>query len=556
MERLLKVIPLKIFNQQVSYVFFTLIIALYFALVINLPIYKDLASIFDQSESVKIGFIISIPIFFFAVFNFLFSFFSLPWLSKPFFILLLMLSTIVCYAGYNYGAIFDEDMIVNIVQTDHSEASSYFSIPAFIWVILMGVVPAIWIARVSFKKTAPLRFILVKLGSMLASVLVIIGVAFFYYQDYASVGRNNSHLRQLIIPTYFIDSAIGYVNTEYFSHPIPYQHIGLDAKQSPKALLQAKEKPTLMILVIGETARSQNYESNGYPRPTNAFTRDLNMISYHDVQACGTSTAISLPCMFSKLRHSNFDRAKANNQDNLLDILKRAEIGILWKENDGGDKAVARNVELFEVDRRRKDEMCNGRTCYDMALLENFDQNVTDLEGKRIIALHLIGSHGPTYFQRYPKEMAHFQPDCPTAAIENCSIEQIVNGYDNTIRYTDYVIAQTIAKLETLKDQFNTGLIYVSDHGESLGENGVFLHGLPYMLAPDYQKKVPLMVWFSPELQSAKNVDMDCLKGNERKMGVYSHDNFFHSILGIMDISTIEYEPQLDIFASCRNKTI
>ena len=212
---------------------------------------------------------------------------------------------------------------------------------------------------------------------------------------------------------------------------------------------------------------------------------------------------------------------------------------------------MARNITQITVDRSRQDEMCNGKTCYDMALLENFDQDAEGLDGNRMIALHLIGSHGPTYFQRYPREKATFLPDCPRADIENCSVEEIVNTYDNTILYTDYVISQAIEKLESLEDKYNTALVYVSDHGESLGENGLFLHGMPYSLAPNHQTKVPLIMWMSPGFKTNKQINYDCLS-QQAKNGNYSHDNIFHSILGIMDIETQEYEKSLDIFSTCR----
>jgi len=276
-------------------------------------------------------------------------------------------------------------------------------------------------------------------------------------------------------------------------------------------------------------------------------------VSFKDVASCGTATAVSVPCMFSQLTRSDFDRSRADNQDNALDIMQRAGVDLLWKENDGGDKGVAHNITKIEVDRSQKNELCNGSTCYDMALLNNLDTQISSMKGNRVIAMHLIGSHGPTYFQRYPQDKAFFQPDCPRADIENCSVEQIVNTYDNTIRYTDFVLDQTIAKLKTLEDKYNTAMIYVSDHGESLGENGLFLHGMPYGLAPDFQKRVPMMLWMSPGFKQAKHINSDCLQQEAQQTATHSHDNVFHSLLGIMDIETNAYDGKLDIFKTCRN---
>ncbi|MDW2255915.1 sulfatase-like hydrolase/transferase, partial [Vibrio sp. 1569] len=176
--------------------------------------------------------------------------------------------------------------------------------------------------------------------------------------------------------------------------------IGTDAQQSSTALQQAQDKPTLLVFVVGETARTQNYQLNGYERETNPYTSQLDVISFKDVASCGTATAVSVPCMFSQLTRNQFDRKQADNQDNALDIMQRAGIDLLWKENDGGDKEVAHKIKKIEVDRKQQNALCNGQTCYDMALLSDFDQEVSNMIVIRLLPMRLIRSHGPTYFQR------------------------------------------------------------------------------------------------------------------------------------------------------------
>lgn len=541
-----------LFRTKMSYASFTVMLAFYFAVVLNLPIYKELHHIFAQMESVKLGFICTIPLFFWAALTLIFSLFSWPYISKPFFIILLICSALVSYAGFNYGTIFDADMITNIMQTDSSEASSYLSLYSLAWFVLLGIIPAFFVASVSFQSESLLKFIVKKLLSIVVAALVIVAIASVYYQDYASVGRNNSYLKKEIVPTQFVYSTFKYFKHTYFTTPVAYKELGLDARQSERALKMAQSKPTLLVLVVGETARSQNYQLNGYPRPTNPFTSQLDVISFQDVRSCGTATAVSLPCMFSNLTHDNYDHDIANNQDNVIDILKRAGIGMVWEDDDGGDKGVAKHIEKQMMNRTRVDQQCDGSTCYDMVLLEDFAKNIDKQSGNRLLVMHLIGSHGPTYYKRYPKEMGVFQPDCPRADIENCTNEQIVNSYDNSIRYTDYVLSQTIARLKSLEDKYNTALIYLSDHGESLGEDGLYLHGAPYALAPDYQTTVPLIVWMSPGFKQLKAVNYDCLNREAEKSDRYSHDNLFHSLLGIMDVETQVYQPELDLFAQCR----
>ncbi|MCW8327672.1 phosphoethanolamine--lipid A transferase [Photobacterium sp. SDRW27] len=540
-------------SRELTLISFPLLLAVYFTLVVNLPLLSELSAILSKLESVKIGFVLSIPLFFLAAFNFIFNLFCWPYFARPFFIVLLIVSSMVSYAMYNYGVIFDYGMIENIFETDTSEATSYLSSYSVVWTTLMGSLPALFIWKVKFKTSyGPMKLVLFKLISMLVSLVVIAIIAFFFYKDYSSVGRNNSYLKKMIIPTHYVYSAVKYVNNTYFSEPIEYQQIGLDAKQADSALASSENKPTLFVFVLGETARSQNYELNGYNRPTNQYTRDLDVISFQDVSSCGTATAVSVPCMFSAMPKRNYSKPIANNQDNFLDIMQRAGISLLWKENDGGDKGVAKHIPMQKIERKEKNEYCNGSTCYDMALLDNFENDIEAMQGNRMLTMHLIGSHGPTYYQRYPEDKRFFTPDCPRSDIENCGVDEIINTYDNTILYTDYVLSETIAKLKKLESRYNTALLYISDHGESLGENGLFLHGTPYSLAPEYQTKVPMMAWFSEGFKQSKHINASCLK-QAAKQNSYSQDNIFHSMLGIMDVETDVYQAGMDVFSTCRS---
>ncbi|ENM5746535.1 phosphoethanolamine--lipid A transferase [Vibrio mimicus] len=544
----MRIMKLKAF----SYNQLVFLLAVYFALPINLPVYAKLEQIFTQASQIHWGFALSIPLFFLFALNFIFQIFSWPYLFKPFFAVLLVVSALMSFAGYQYGTIIDQDMLVNVLETNSSEAGSYLTIYSVLWLLFLGVLPALWLLLTPIRQEkGALRFLAKKGLSMLISLLAVALIAGLYYQNYSSVGRNNSSLKKMIIPTHFLYSSFGLVKQRYFTEPLVYKMIGTDAKQVPNtAANDEAQKPTLVFFILGETARVQNYQYYGYPRETNAYTAPYQPIFFKNVASCGTATAISVPCMFSNMTRNNFDRNQADNQDNVLDILQRAGISLLWKEDDGGDKGVAKNIPSIELARDKREGLCDGDTCYDIAMLENLDQEIAQQKGNRMIFMHFIGSHGPTYFQRYPKEMATYQPDCPEADIENCSVEQIVNTYDNTIRYTDYVIAQLIGKLESLQDRYNTALVYISDHGESLGENGLFLHGMPYNLAPDYQTQVPLLVWMSKGFSQSKGIDSNCLRSKTESS--YSHDNLFHSLLGMMDISTEAYQPNLDLFAQCR----
>ncbi|MEZ9240640.1 phosphoethanolamine transferase [Vibrio splendidus] len=525
------------------------VLAVYYLLVINLPISRELFNILSASQAESIGFIISIPFFFLAAFNFIFQVFNWPIFAKAFFILLLLTSSLVSYSMFNYGIFVDYGMIENVFETNSGEAASYLSSYSILWFVLMGGVPSLLLLFTDLERESWKDFAIWKAIGLLSSLIVIAIIAGLFYKDYVSIGRNNSHLKKMIIPTEYVASTAKYINNTYIKEPIPYQEIGLDAQLKPEA--KQAEKPTLLVFVLGETARVYNYQYYGYEKETNAHTKPYSPIFFSDVQSCGTATAVSVPCMFSNMNRSNYDRDKAYNQDNVVDIMNRAGIHSIWREHDGGDKAVAHRIKEMTLVAKDSDPLCNNDVCYDTAMLENFEQDTQDLKQDSIIFYHISGSHGPTYFERYPEEHKKFTPDCARADIENCTKEEVVNTYDNTILYTDFFLSQAIQKLEKLTDKYNVALMYISDHGESLGENGIYLHGMPYSLAPKEQTHVPMIMWMSDGFAEQKGINQTCLRKAGKEQS-FSQDNLFDSLLGLMDVQTKEYRENQDIFAACR----
>ncbi|MCV3286778.1 phosphoethanolamine--lipid A transferase [Aeromonas media] len=528
-----------------------LLLVLLFALVFNWPIFLHFYRILTALEHVKAGFALSIPLVLIAALNAVFLPFTFRYLLKPFFILLIMTASLVSYAMLKYGIIFDVGMVQNILETNSGEATSYLNASVVLWFLLTAVLPVLGLLWVKIEYPTPwYKGLVQRLAGIALSLLFLVGVAALYYQDYASVGRNNHSIVKEIVPSNYVRGLYRYARDILFATPVPYEPIGTDARVVAKS-----DKPTLMFLVVGETARSQNYSLNGYQKETNGFTmKEPDLVSFRDVRSCGTATAVSVPCMFSNLTRREYDETLAKSRDGLLDVLQHAGVSVLWKENDGGCKGVCNHVPTLEIEPKTFPEYCEGDSCYDEVLLQGLDQQIAGMKGKqgsKLVAFHLMGSHGPTYYRRYPAADRVFLPDCPRSDIENCSNEELVNTYDNTIRYTDKVLSQLIAKLKTLESQYNVGLVYLSDHGESLGAMGLYLHGTPYKFAPDDQTRVPLLTWFSPQLQRDRQLDQDCLRqeaGSKR----FSHDNLFHSMLGIMDVQTQVYDGKLDLFKPCR----
>jgi lipid A ethanolaminephosphotransferase len=453
-----------------------LLLALVFAFLLNWPVLLHFYDILSRLEHVRAGFVISIPFVLVAALNFVFMPFSVRYLLKPFFALLLVTGSVVSYATLKYKVMFDQSMIENILETNPQEAHAYLNGSLVLWLVFMGILPAILLFLIKIEYADKwYKGVAHRLLSMLASLILIAGVAALYYQDYASVGRNNPTLNKEIIPANYAYSTFHYVKDTYFTTKMPFRTLGDDARRVTR-----NGKPTLMFLVIGETARSQNFSMNGYPRDTNAFTSKIDgVISFRNMRSCGTATAVSVPCMFSDMNRTDYDGKKAAGSENVLDIVQKTGVSLLWKENDGGCKGVCSRIPTVEINPGISKKLCDGKTCYDDVMLENLDTEIGKMAGDKLIAFHMIGSHGPTYYQRYPAEHRHFMPECARSDIENCTQEQLVNTYDNTIRHTDYVLAQMIEKLKQYSEQYNTVLLYVSDHGESLGESGLYLHGTP-----------------------------------------------------------------------------
>lgn len=533
------------FRINISMTKFLLLYSLYFGFVLNTPITSRLIDITADTSSWL--FVYTAPVLLSCAFVIIFSLFTIPYLAKPFFITVVVSSAAACYATLKYGVLFDYTMIENVIETNTSEISSYVNLSSISYLFFVGIVPAILIALTQFNaQEALLKRIFKRVVLILSAIAIIVLIAACFYKDYASVGRNNSYLNKMIVPAHIFNSA-KYIKKEIFTEKLIYKPQGEDATLAPAI----NGKPTLMVLIVGETARSMNIGYNGYERNTNPYTQNMGLISFKDVSSCGTATAHSLPCMFSNLNRSDYNKNRANSQDNVLDVLANANVDVLWKDNDGGDKSVAKGVTLMTMDANKHGDVCNGSTCYDEVMLKSFDDEVANMKENKLIAMHVIGSHGPTYFLRYPRQKELFSPSCNQSDIENCTDEEIVNVYDNTIAYTDYVIAETIKKLQGYSKDYNVALMYISDHGESLGEKGLYLHGTPYSFAPEEQTQVPFFMWLPEQYADAKGIDKKCLM-EKAKADSFSHDNLFHTLLGFYGVDSNVINPRLDITATCR----
>jgi lipid A ethanolaminephosphotransferase len=519
----------------------------YIALVLNIPFFSKVIDAVTVNQDFNFWFLLSVPLVLLCLTVLFHSIFAFRPLLKPFLIFSVLLSSLLFYATYHYGIIFDYGMVQNTIETDTAEALSYINVYAVCTFLVLGLLPALLIYFVKIRPASLVRELSSRIQLIVVSILILSTLVGVFYVNFASVGRNNRELTSYITPFKLYEASFKYVNRSLNNAARPF-HM-LDAKPT---LIYPVKQSNVTVLVIGETARAKNYALNGYHKPTNAHTDDIGLISFSNVSSCGTATAVSLPCMFSRLNRDEYDKHIAVSEQNAIDLIHLAGADVLWIDNNnGGCKEVCSRVESVFIDEKSPNSFCDGEYCFDEVLLEYLNDKLNNLSAKStLIVLHVMGSHGPTYYRRYPKEHRKFTPDCPRSDIQNCTNETLMNTYDNTILYTDFILSKVVESLENLSKSknVNASMFYISDHGESLGENGIYLHGLPYAFAPTDQTHIPMLFWQNSLTQP---YDVECIKSHSKDE--ISHDNFFDILLGMLSVKTNVYKQQQDTFASCRN---
>ncbi|MFS2094719.1 phosphoethanolamine transferase [Pseudomonas sp. Pseusp11] len=484
-----------------------------------------------------------------AAFNIVLTLLAFRPVMKPVLTLIFLISAGVAYFMSQYGVLIDAGMLRNFAETNATEVRDLLSLKLLVYILLLGVLPSwlLWKIPVNYRRWH--RELLSKVLVSVASVAVIGGVALVNYQGLSSLFRNHHELRLMVVPSNYIGASFGYLREQVVSARQPFAKLGEDAQKKPA--WQTHDRKSLTVLVVGESARAENFGILGYDRDTTPkLSKESGLIAFTDVHSCGTETAVSVPCMFSNMGRKDYDASKAKNQEGLLDVLKRAGLEVIWRDNQSGCKGTCDRVTVDDVSDLKDPVLCANSECRDEILLQGMQHFIDTLNKDTVLVLHQMGSHGPEYFKRYPKEYEHFTPVCESNALNNCSRESIVNGYDNTLVYTDHVLSTLIDLLRSNQGKVDTAMLYLSDHGESLGEYNLFLHGTPYMLAPEQQKHVAMMAWFSDSYQKSFSVDTHCLQQNREKP--LSQDNLFHSMLGLLEVNSTVYNPGLDMFAECR----
>lgn len=470
------------------------------------------------------------------------------WLMRAAASVMFVIAAFGAYFMSEYGAIMNQEMMRNVLQTDRSEVQALLNLDVAWYGVLFGIIPA-WLVWQVRLPEATWR---AQLGRRAIAILVAIVAAvagmFVNSAEYATFFREHKPVRYTLNPLAQIISMVGLV-------------AGSDNSQADAALIDPagtierlatnSAKPLVLILVIGETARAANFQLGGYDRGTNPELAQISGLTYFsNTTSCGTSTAISVPCLFSHLARTEFEVDAAGRYENLLDTLVQAGFDVQWRDNNSGCKGVCARVAYIDYNRNPDSRYCHDSNCFDAVMLDDLPETLHKIERDTVIVFHQKGSHGPSYSARYPPQFEKFQPACRTNQLQHCSQQEIANAYDNTIAYTDHVLASQIRMLKAVSSQLDALLIYVSDHGESLGENGIYLHGMPYAFAPAAQKEVPLLIWASESYVRRAQLQPDCLRAEATRP--VSHDFFYHTVLGAAGVRNQAYDRRLDLIAGCR----
>ncbi len=539
-----------IFGRDISLLWFNFILAIWLGLFLNFSFFMKIQDLTPYSDIQSFLFLIASILVVIFTYNFIFQIFNWRWTAKPIAIFLILIGGFASYTVTSLGVWITSDQIQNMMQTNFTEARDLWSWYLLAWVLGLIILPIFVVARVKIRHEAkPFMFQFTqKIITAVVSLSSVIVMLFIFYVDFAAIFRENRSLKGMISPQNMISSFVSYYKKKAPKKNQPFISYGQDAKlfQRENAL------PKLMVLVVGETARAENFSLNGYNKLTNPEMAQQDILNFSKVSSCGTATAVSVPCMFSGMPRKSYDERLAIRREGLLDIAQRAGYQVTWIENNSGCKGVCDRVEMYKIAEPIQKKWCKSGECYDEVLvdsLKSYLQSIPQGDTQpRLLVLHQLGSHGPAYYKRVPPQFKVFRPTCDTNAIQGCSREALQNTYDNTLLYTDYILSQLV---ETLKQntQHETGLWYLSDHGESTGESGMYLHGAPYMIAPQQQTHIPMIMWFSALWKQSNPEQIKCL--SNQKNEVLSQDNLFPTMLSLLDIKTKVIDAETDMLSTC-----
>ncbi len=448
-----------------------------------------------------------------AFFYYLLFFISVR-LGKFLAILFFIVNALAVYFVNTYGVIIDESMVGNVLNTKYEESVSFLSLKLFLYILLLGVLPGILIFKAKIVKDKLKRFLI----NTSLTLLFIVVLAFVNASNWLWIDNNSKQLGGLAMPwSYSVNLSLFYIHKNQENE----KEILL-----PNATIKDTKK-SVVVLVIGESARKANFSLYGYARNTNPLLSTTPNLFHFDANSCETYTTGGIKCI---LEHTNTGEL----YEILPNYLYRNNVEVVWRSTNWGEPPI--HIKDYQ-NKEALMAKCHGEGCeYDEVLLNGLKEQIqASKKDKILIILHTSTSHGPSYSKKYPPKFETFKPVCNSVELGNCSHQELVNAYDNTIIYTDYILHNVIENLEALKE-YNSTMIFVSDHGESLGEKNLYMHGVPISFAPKEQYEIPFIVWVS-------NSSIQ-LKPNK----TLSQNHVFHSVLKFLSIESPVYNEEMNIF--------
>ncbi|TPG29930.1 phosphoethanolamine--lipid A transferase EptA [Flavobacterium pectinovorum] len=495
---------------------FVLLMSLLNFLFFHLPFYTYVFNNVDYKSLNGIILVISLIILMLVLNAFVFFLiFSLSrYVGKFLLVLFFMINAIAVYFINTYSVIIDESMIGNTLNTNYEESSSFFSFKLVLYVILLGVIPSVYIIKAKIINVALKKILTISSLTLLFIVVLVFANA----SNWLWIDKNSKQLGGLAMPwSYTVNTSLFYIH-KYKKNE---KEILL-----PNAVIKDNQK-SVVVLVIGESARSQNFSLYGYKKNTNPLLSKEQNLFHFNATSCATYTTAGVKCIL-----------EPTNSDDLYEILPnylyRNNVEVIWRTTNWGEPPV--HIEKYQG-RDVLKQNCKGEGCnYDEVLLTGLkEQILASKKNKILIVLHTSTSHGPTYSKKYPPRFETFKPVCNSVELGKCSQTELLNAYDNTIVYTDYILYNVIEDLKQLKEYKST-MIFVSDHGESLGEKNLYMHGVPISFAPKEQYEIPFIVWVSDKSEE--------LKPNK----TLTQNHVFHSVLKFLNIESPVYKEEMNIF--------
>ncbi len=530
-------------------------LALYLTLAANVALWQALAE-GGRAPSVYLPRMLGMGAWLFFGLIALLSFFAWPRVIKPAGLVLVLLAGGVQHYMLGYHMVMDPSMAANVLQTDMHETRDLLGWTLLRDVGLLLLPAALWLWRQPVRAQSAAR----RLGGnallLVGALALAVAGSLLFARQLAPLMRNEPQLRYMMNPLASLYSTGMAALRPHLQRST--QRVAISGDAHLLAPAGGAGRPPLLVLVVGETARADHFALNGYARDTTTELARLGVMSWPHATSCGTSTLASVPCMFSHLGRTAFE-ARGSEYENLLDVLQAAGLAVLWVDNQAGCKGVCARVPTAAANdaaqQGRYPALCRDGECLDEVMLEGLDARVAALPPERrargvVLVMHQMGSHGPAYARRSSAALKRFGPECTRTTLSDCSHAELVNAYDNSIAYTDHFLGRTIGWLQQQAARFDTGLLYMSDHGESLGEYGLYLHGMPYALAPEVQKHVPLVAWLGGGLGRHAGIDEGCARAGTQ--AAVSHDNLYPTVLGLMGVGSSTYQRTLDLFAPCR----